>query len=136
MTTVIENQRWVETLVANTEAAGNKVCQLAGSPTMPRWAKDKLMGAHAYIYAAMYFEFIIYAGDQILGVYGVSMDDGTVKTTRQFLTDDVVENHLNRVIQEGGDDHVREWTDKIRMRVKAMIAAHELSLVGGKVESL
>lgn len=120
-----ENTKWAETLTSNTTASGNLLCALAKHPTMPHWAKDKLMGAHVYVYAAMYFDFIVYADGQILGVDGVNMPDGSVKTTRQFLIDDIVENQLSRISIEAQDVYAERFADAIRLKIQAMVKTLE-----------
>lgn len=80
-------------------------------------AKQKLAGAHIYLYAAMIRDFVLRAETEMIGVDGVRMPDGSIQSSRQFLLGDIIENMLRKLPGEPGN----EFASRVRTKLYALL---------------
>lgn len=93
--TAKENERWVKALTRDTNEAGDILLHCAK------------------LYAAMFADFVRRAETTMIGVDGVRMNDGAIKSTRQFLIEDTIEGQITgRMLREQPDS--KEWVSEIR----------------------
>ena len=111
--------QWMRDLVRNTHAASGLILNASREPGTPGWARERLRSACLYMYAAMIYDFVRLAESELIGVGGVIMPDGQVKTSRQFLVESIGDK-LMSVQDKHGDEYVK-FTEAMKDRAISML---------------
>src|SRR5689334_22928909 len=113
------HDEWAQSLVRQTHQSGDVILSIKRDAGTPSWVTEKLYGAYCHLFAAMYADFVAKAESEIILADGIKMQDGTVKSVREFLMDDICRAQLSQL--EASTDP--RFASRIREKLEKLCAA-------------